>query len=269
MEGFISLKGGLKMIFYFTGTGNSKYAAETIAEYIKEQVNPLDKALKVSQGRIDISSEDYLGFIFPVYYFGVPSIVEEFIRRIKLDGTPRKGSFLVLTCGGTTGNAHGIFKDMLEERDIKLDYIFAVDMPDNYILLYNLQKPQQQKNQLDNADNKLRKIADSILSEDKGNHNDITGPFHSLITWIAYPFYRRGRKTKSFHATEACDGCGLCEKACPSDTITMHSRQPEWMEEKCIHCLACIHRCPQKAIQYGKKTGGRGRYVNPNTSLDF
>jgi hypothetical protein len=88
-------------------------------------------------------------FIFPVYYFGIPSIVEEFIRRIKFEGTLSKGSYLVLTCGGTTGNALGIFKNLLEERELKLDYIFAVDMPDNYILIYDIQKPRQQKIQLD------------------------------------------------------------------------------------------------------------------------
>lgn len=257
------------MIFYFTGTGNSKYAAEAIAGYIGEQLNPLDKALKVSQGRIDISNEDYLGFVFPVYYFGIPSIVEEFIRRIKLDGTPRKGSFLVLTCGGTTGNAHGIFRDLLNKKGIKLDYIFAVDMPDNYILLYDLQKPMQQRKQLESADNKLRKIAQSILLEESGNHNDMTGPFHSLVTWLVYPFYRKGRKTKNFLTTEACNDCGACEKICPSGTINMHLKRPEWVEESCIHCLACLHRCPQKAIQYGKRTEGRGRYVNPNTKLDI
>lgn len=255
------------MIFYFTGTGNSKYAAETIAGYIGDRVNPLEKALKVSQGRIDIANEDYLGFVFPVYYFGIPSIVEEFIRRIKFEGTPRKGSFLVLTCGGTTGNAHGIFKNLLEERELKLDYIFAVDMPDNYILLYDIQKSRQQKIQLDSADIKLRKVADSILSEDRGNHNDITGPFHSLVTWIVYPFYRRGRKTSKFYSTDDCNGCEQCVQICPSETISMYLKHPEWTEERCIHCLACINRCPQQAIQYGKSTVGRGRYVNPNVEL--
>ncbi|MBR4550355.1 MAG: hypothetical protein IKO83_10630 [Oscillospiraceae bacterium] len=33
-------------------------------------------------------------------------------------------------------------------------------------------------------------------------------------------------------------------------------------EEKCSGC-GCINRCPVSAIQYGKRTVDRGRYVNP------
>ena len=255
------------MIFYFTGTGNSKYAADTIAAYIGDETVPLERALKASQGRIDIRGQEYLGFVFPVYYFGIPSIVEEFIRRIKLEGSPIKSTFVVLTCGGTTGNAHGMFRDLLFERGIELDYIFAVDMPDNYILLYDLQKPQQRDNQLKNSDITIREIAEKLINGERGNHNFITGPFHTLVTKIAYPLYRKGRKTDKFYATDDCNGCELCQQICPSGTISMYLNRPEWTEERCIHCLACIHRCPQKAIQYGKKTESRGRYVNPNTEL--
>ncbi|MBS1315119.1 MAG: hypothetical protein HP045_01215 [Anaerotignum sp.] len=28
-------------------------------------------------------------------------------------------------------------------------------------------------------------------------------------------------------------------------------------------CMACVNRCPQTAIQYGKSTTKRGRYVHP------
>ena len=29
----------------------------------------------------------------------------------------------------------------------------------------------------------------------------------------------------------------------------------------CIHCSTCINRCPKLAIEYGKKTQGKNRYV--------
>ena len=42
---------------------------------------------------------------------------------------------------------------------------------------------------------------------------------------------------------------------CPLNNITM-------VEGKtCIHCSACINRCPKLAIEYGKKTIGKNRYV--------
>jgi NAD-dependent dihydropyrimidine dehydrogenase PreA subunit len=38
---------------------------------------------------------------------------------------------------------------------------------------------------------------------------------------------------------------------------------PVWGKE-CTQCLACIHRCPVQAIEYGKATIGKRRYVHPD-----
>ena len=256
------------MIFYFTGTGNSKYAAESIGNALGESVVPIEKALKGSQGKVYLDGEKYLGFVFPVYYFGIPNIVEEFSRRVSMEGRSGKGIFLVLTCGGTTGDAHIMFKKLIEKKGLILDYIFAVDMPDNYILMYDVQKPDQQETQLISAAEKMSAIIKKIIAEDKGDHNNLKGPFPSLMTKMAYPMYRMGRNTKSFYADDRCNSCGLCAEICPSDSIAIYLKKPEWIEDKCIHCLGCLHRCPQKAIQYGKKTEKRGRYVNPYTKLN-
>ncbi|MGI5933052.1 MAG: 4Fe-4S dicluster domain-containing protein, partial [Eubacterium sp.] len=34
----------------------------------------------------------------------------------------------------------------------------------------------------------------------------------------------------------------------------------------CTKCSACINRCPVQAIQYGKRTKKRPRYVHPDMS---
>ena len=39
--------------------------------------------------------------------------------------------------------------------------------------------------------------------------------------------------------------------------------KPVW-DKDCTMCLACINRCPQEAIQYGKSTEKRGRYLHPD-----
>ena len=39
--------------------------------------------------------------------------------------------------------------------------------------------------------------------------------------------------------------------------------RPVWTKSKCLKCCGCLGRCPFSAIQYGKKTASRGRYVNP------
>ena len=64
-----------------------------------------------------------------------------------------------------------------------------------------------------------------------------------------------------------CDGCGECRSICPERVIKMENRKPVITVKKCTMCLACLHRCPMFAIQYGRATIGHGRYVNPNVSL--
>ena len=48
------------------------------------------------------------------------------------------------------------------------------------------------------------------------------------------------------------------------ETIAMAEGRPVW-QGHCVQCLACLHRCPVTAVQYGKKTANKGRYVNPET----
>ena len=69
--------------------------------------------------------------------------------------------------------------------------------------------------------------------------------------------------TRKFRAEATCIHCGKCAANCPSGAISMVDGRPVWTKSKCLKCCACINRCPVSAIQYGRKTVKRGRYVNP------
>ena len=62
---------------------------------------------------------------------------------------------------------------------------------------------------------------------------------------------------------DTCIACSKCEANCPAGAIRMENGRPVWAKKKCLKCCGCINRCPVAAIQYGKKTAARGRYVNP------
>ncbi|MBB2183251.1 4Fe-4S binding protein [Lachnospiraceae bacterium MD1] len=55
-------------------------------------------------------------------------------------------------------------------------------------------------------------------------------------------------------------GCRICEKACPLNNISMVNKKPIW-GENCTHCMACISKCPKKAIEFGNTTQGKTRYL--------
>ena len=81
-----------------------------------------------------------------------------------------------------------------------------------------------------------------------------------LVTAGLYPSYVHGRKTAKFFTDERCIGCGTCAKRCPVGAITMKNGRPEWTAARCVQCMACL-RC--NAVQYGSRTKGKRRYVNP------
>ena len=74
------------------------------------------------------------------------------------------------------------------------------------------------------------------------------------------------RSEKYFQVTDACIGCGICTEVCPRGNYKLTSTGVK-TEGDCDFCFACIHNCPQKAIQFQSLPDdpllARGE-VNPN-----
>ena len=93
------------MIFYFSATGNSKYAAERIASAAGDRTVFLRDAVRGRSYRYDVSREERIGFVFPVYFWGLPSILRFFVEKLELTGYRDQYIYAVMTCGGSTGGA--------------------------------------------------------------------------------------------------------------------------------------------------------------------
>jgi MinD superfamily P-loop ATPase len=68
------------------------------------------------------------------------------------------------------------------------------------------------------------------------------------------------------HATAACNRCMTCQRICPTRNITVTKDGVTWGTD-CTQCYACIHWCPQQAIEIGGRTKGKPRYHHPDISL--
>ena len=56
--------------------------------------------------------------------------------------------------------------------------------------------------------------------------------------------------SENFFATDACDGCGICAKKCPTGHIKMVEGRPDW-GKPCLMCAQCMDFCPKGAIAFG------------------
>ncbi len=252
------------MIYWFSGTGNSEHVAKCLAAETGERLVSMAECVKNGAAVCDVRDGERLGFVFPVYFYGLPSIVNDFLALLKAHTAPDTYVYCVLTCGGSTGNADEMLRGRLKEMHLPLTASFAVKMPDNYILLYEPQSGDEVKAALEHSEKALQRVVSRVVGRVTGADKSVRGFAPKTKTALFYGFYALARRTKPFRADKSCIGCGKCESICPTKTIKITDGRPTWTVPTCALCLACLHRCPQTAIQYGHNTVGRARYTNPH-----
>ncbi|MCR5150874.1 MAG: EFR1 family ferrodoxin [Clostridiales bacterium] len=241
------------MIFYFSGTGNSRFAAMKLASLTG------DKAYSIADifGGDSFKKEglpNVTGFVFPVYYFGLPEMVKRFAVLPGLRDLLGSYVYCVITCGANPAAADAALAKALGRE---INYSASLVMPDNYVIAYNPSGPEKAKAALKEADSKLEIISRDINRRKQSFTKKIS---KTLASKALYPFYNLFRTTLFYYADDNCVGCGLCERLCPDKAIEIKGGKPDWMKYKCQHCTACINACPQKAIQFTALTKKRGRY---------
>ncbi len=70
------------MIFYFSGTGNSKWIANQLSKEQKEELVFIPDALKNEALEFSLQAGEKIGFVFPIYSWAPPEIVLNFIRQL-------------------------------------------------------------------------------------------------------------------------------------------------------------------------------------------
>ncbi len=244
------------MVLYFTGTGNSRFAARKIAQSLGDELIDLGKKIK-SNDHSPITDKNRFVFVVPTYAWRIPHIVEDYIKSTAFEGA--KKAWFVMTCGGEIGNAEKYLLSLCNEKSFDYMGVFPVVMPENYIAMFSVPDEKESDEIIKKAEPKIQKAARIIaegkrFSKPRSNLYDkfMSGPINPL-------FYSMCVKANAFKADEKCIGCQKCEKLCPLNNIHIENDRPVW-GNNCTHCMACICYCPTEAIEYGKKSQGKRRY---------
>jgi len=251
-------------IYYFSGTGNTLVIARDLAKSLGDaELIPIVKALKDGA----VSQHDVIGIVFPVYVFGLPIIVAEFVRKLK---APKDAYiFTVANCGGLPGRSITMMKDILAKNGSTLAAAFGLLMPGNYIPLYGAKPEEEQRKMFEAEKARIPEIARAVAGRRSGLMKEEPFLLNLLIYLVCYRIgmMMMHREDKYFLVTDKCTRCGLCARVCPVSNIEMRDGRPAWLHH-CEQCMACLQWCPVEAIQFGKKTAGRKRYRHPEVRAD-
>lgn len=245
------------MILFFSGTGNSRFIAERLADALDDELLSLNNRIK-SNDFSEIKADKPLIICTPTYAWQIPHIVEKHLNSTVLSGN--KSTYFIMTCGDDNGNAASYIKAFCKEK--KLDFMgcISVVMPENYIAMFSAPSDSQAQKIIEKSLSAIASISEEIrqgvVLADKTI--SIADKLKSGI--INKAFYAFCIKASKFYASSKCISCGKCVEACPLNNIELKDGKPIW-SKTCTHCMACICRCPTEAIEYSTKSHGQNRYV--------
>jgi len=268
------------MIFYFSGTGNTRWTAIKLASTTQERLIDIAEEMR----KIKLSGEKYtepftlsegerLGFVFPVHGWRVPRLVRNFISRLRVACPERPFTYAVCTAGDSIGLTIENLNEVIHSNSSlascgihKVDSSYSLIMPESYVGLpfMDVDPKEKERRKKEKASAELNEAMGDILSRKKGVTRLVKGPIPWFFTKVVGGFFEKYLITdKRFHITkDKCVKCGICANVCPVEDIEGgKGKMPIWLHHAdCLTCFSCYHHCPHHAIEFGHQTQKKGQY---------
>ena len=284
------------MIFYFSGTGNTKWAASKLASATREDLISIAPYMRADDSSHNLAEpfilkeNERLGFVFPVHGWRVPKLVREFICKMKIQREPSDASaenkakaddclknrpfaYCVCTAGDSIGLTIENLNEVISQNPslqalgiTEVSSSYSLIMPESYIGLpfMDVDPKEREIRKKENAAQELAVVCEEIFDRKEDISRLVKGPIPWFFTKVVGGFFENVLITdKRFHVEkDRCVKCGICANVCPvGDIKGGHGEYPVWLHHKdCLTCFTCYHHCPHHAIEFGNQTQKKGQY---------
>ena len=249
------------MVFYFSGTGNSRFVARNIARAIGQEAFDITSYTKTME-KPEFTDKGVYVFVCPSYMSAPARAMTDFVSWAGFPSGIK--AYFIVTCAASMGITPRVASDLCADKGMQYMGAAQIEMPQNYIALFTTKQVEDNIDIIEKAEIETDRIAGIIKEGGKLQTKKIGSVEYSVTKWVRDVYYKDFMKTTKFKATDKCIACRKCVNVCPLSNITMKDDKPSW-GKKCTHCMACINQCPADAIEYGKGTAGKPRYKGPDS----
>ena len=232
---------------YFSGTGNSKYAAELFCKELDKESGTY--SIENEEAITAIKDADLIVIAYPVQFSTVPKIMRDYVTDHS-ELWKNKKVFVIATMGLFSGDGAGMLGRLLQSYGAKVIGGLHLKMPDSIADEKALKRPiEKNKELVKQAQQKIKESVKRLKAGDPTQEG--IGVLYRMAGFFGQRAYF-GHNTRRYSSklkidTDKCVGCGSCEKLCPMKNITIKD-QKAVSGDRCTMCYRCINKCPKQAI---------------------
>lgn len=254
------------VLYYFSGTGNTKWIADKYKYYFNKQNIELDIINIEEKQDVELGKYNFLIIGTPIYCELHPKIMDTFLNNLP-EGKKMK-TILYSTQGAKKASALNVIDNKMKNKDYNIVSKVMFKMSNNFYFSVGKKASLKEVDEmLMKCQRKIRNIVNDFKEEKYIKEK--VNVFRVTLFKIASKQFNNylPSLSKNLSSSEKCIRCGLCLRNCPKNNITFENGHIVF-HSKCMMCLRCIYICPTNEIRYkGKKINQIQKSIIRNLKL--